>query len=296
MAQVDEVAQGIYRLEAQIPGLSTVFSIFLIKGSGGVLIEPGPAALVPTVQAVMDDLDFPEPAYIIPTHIHLDHAGGAGKLAQLFPNAKVVVHPAGAKHIIDPSRLIQSTSMAFGEDFETVYGAILPVPEAQVRVASDGERLSVSNRELIIIHTPGHAPHHIAIFDTKVRGLFCGEALGLFYNAGSPPLPAVAPPGLDAEVYLQSMERLRQLSPRILFYSHGGIGNEPETLIPAVIENTEVVGAAILRALQMGKSDEAVIRDIGDYIRDHFGMVLEEYDLASNVSGYIHYYRRKGLA
>ncbi len=295
MVHVDEVAEGTYRLEEQIPGVSAIFSIYLIVGSGGVLIEPGPAALVPAIRAAMSDLGLRELEYIILTHIHLDHGGGAGQLAQLFPNAKVVVHPEGVRHIIDPSRLIQSTRMAFGEEFETVYGAMLPVPESQVRIVQDGERLFVDSRELMIIHTPGHAPHHIAIFDTKVKGLFCGEALGLIYSAGSQPLPAVAPPGFDAEAYLKSMECLRQLRPRILFYSHGGLGNEPETLISAAIENTRIVGDAILRALKTEKTEEAVIRSVGEYIRSRFGVELEEYELQSNVSGYIHYFRRKGL-
>ena len=294
MTHVDEVAEGTYRLEMWMPKLHDTFSVYFIKEGGGVLIEPGPAALVPAIQAVLKDLGLTSLEYIIPTHVHLDHAGALGKLAQLFPQAKVVVNPQGARHIIDPSRLIQSTRMAFGEGFETAYGTILPVPEPQVKIVQDEERLSVDSRQLMIIHTPGHAPHHIAIFDTKIKGLFCGEALGLIFSAGSPPLPAAAVPSFDAEIYLSNMERLRELQPKLLFYSHGGIGNDPDRLISSAIENTKIVGDAILSALKT-ETEEAVIRNVGDYVWDRFGARLEEFQLAANVRGFIHYFKKKGL-
>jgi glyoxylase-like metal-dependent hydrolase (beta-lactamase superfamily II) len=295
MTHIDEVAEGTYRLRAQIPKARTPFTVYFIKEPGGVLVEPGPSALVPVIQAAIKQLELSDLEYIIPTHIHLDHGGAVGELSRLFPEAKVVVHPQGARHVIDPSQLIRGTRIAFGEDFETIYGAILPVPESQVKIVQDGERLLVGSRELEIIHTTGHAPHHIAIFDTKVKGLFCGEALGLIYNTGSLPLPAVAPPSLDVEVYLSGMERLRQLKPRLLFYSHDGIGNEPEKLISSVVESTKVIGDAVLQALRTEKTDEAVARRVGEYVRRRYGVKLEGHDLAMNVGGFAAYFKKKGL-
>ncbi len=293
MTQVAEVAEGTYRIETRIPGVHTVFTIYFIKEDSGSLFEPGPAALVPTIQSVVKDLKIGKLEYIIPTHIHLDHAGAVGKLTQLFPQAKVVVNSEGAKHVIDPSRLIQSTKMAFGDDFTNVYGDILPVPEPQVKIVKDGDRLSLGSRELVIIHTPGHAPHHIAVFDTKTKGLFCGEALGLIYAAGSPPLPAVTAPSFDAGAYLASMERLRALKPQLLFYSHGGIGKDPEHLISSAVDNTRIIGDVILDALKTQENnEEAIIHNTGDYIWNRFGVRLEEWDLASNVKGYIHYFKK----
>ncbi len=185
--------------------------------------------------------------------------------------------------------------MAFGDNFEAIYGPILPVPESRLKVVRDGERLLVGSHELVIIHTPGHAAHHIAIFDTKTKGLFCGEALGLIYSPGYPPLPAVAPPSFDMELYLNDMERLKALKPRLLFYSHGSVAQEPERLISTAMENTRLVGDFILRDLRAGKSEEAVISRVGDYLRNHFGAPLDEYELVSNVKGYIHYFRKKGV-
>lgn len=296
MTYVEEVAEETYRLATRIPGLPSMFTTYFIKDGSGVMIEPGPAAAIPRIQKAVEELGLGNLEYIIPTHLHLDHAGALGKLVSLFPRARVVVNRQGARHAINPSRLIKSTRMAFGEDFEAAYGAILPVPESQVRIVRDGEMLPAGSRQLMIVHTPGHAPHQIAIFDTRTRGLFCGEALGMVYSDGTPPLPAVAPPSFDIEVYLDDMERLRRLRPRLLFYSHGGVGNEPERLIDTVIENTKLIGDIILRDLKAGETEEAITGHTGDYIREHFGVTMDEYELVTNVVGYIHYFRKRGLA
>jgi glyoxylase-like metal-dependent hydrolase (beta-lactamase superfamily II) len=295
MAELEQVTDEIYRLGEEVAGANAVFAVYFIKDGDGAIVEPGPAVLVPGIQGAVVELGLSKPNYIIPTHLHLDHAGGVGRLAQLFPDTKIVVNREGARHVVEPSRLIKSTRMAFGDDFESVYGTILPVPESQLRVVGDGERLVVGSRELVIIDTPGHAPHHISIFDTKTRGLFCGEALGLIYSPGYPPLPAVAPPSFDMELYLNDMERLKALKPKLLFYSHGSVAGEPEKLIATVMENTRLVGDFILRQLKAGQNDEVITSHVGGYLRDQFGASLDEYELLSNVNGYIHYFRKKGL-
>jgi len=251
--------------------------------------------LVPDIQKAAEELGIKKPEYIIPTHIHLDHAGGLGKLAEVFPQTQIVLNRQGARHMVEPSRLIKSTRMAFGDDFESVYGPILPLPESRLKLVRDGDKLELGSRQLLIIHTPGHAAHHIAIFDTKTRGLFCGESLGLIYSSGYPPLPAVAPPSFDLELYLNDMKNLKAFEPRLLFYSHGTVAEEPEKLIDTAVANTKLVGDLILSDLKAGESDEAIIGRVGDYLTEHFNATLDEYELTSNVSGYIHYFRKKGL-
>ena len=296
MPHIEEVADKVYRLETPIPGMTTVFAVYLIKESEEILIEPGPAAAVPSIRDGMSHLGMKNLAYIIPTHIHVDHAGGTGALAQLFPQAKVLVHPSGLKHAVDPSRLIESTKNVFGPDFEASLGAILPVPESQIKVPEDGEVISVNSRELQIIYAPGHAPHHIAIFDRAVKGIFCGEALGLPGEGAEPfPLPAVAPPGFDQELYLETMEKLRKLDSQMLFYSHGGIGREPDKLISIAEENTRALGDIILNALKEGEAAEAISRRVGDHVASRFGLELSEFDLAMTVAGYTIYFTKKGL-
>ena len=294
---MEEVADKVYRLEVPIPKMNIAFGIYLIKESKGILIEPGPSSAVPRIQEGMKKIGMKDLAYIIPTHMHVDHAGGIGTLARLFPQAKVLVHPRGAKHAIDPSHLIESTRMVWGVDFEIGLGPLIPVPESQISVAEDGETISANSRELQIIYAPGHAPHQIVIFDRSVSGIFCGDALGLMaHSAKSFPLPNAAPPSFDQELYLETMEKLRQLRAHTLFYSHGGVEWEPDALISMAAENTRVFGDIILRALKEGETPEAIIQRVKEHIKSRFGLELDEVDLEMTVAGYIFYFKKKGLA
>lgn len=296
MVEVKEVADNVFWFEPTIPGESNVFSSYLIREEEGVLVEPGPSALVPGIQEAMRQLGMKDLAYIIPTHIHVDHAGGAGRLAELFPEAKVVVHPKGVKHMADPARLIESTKTVFGENFQDVFGPVLPVPESQLVVPEDGETILVSGRELQIVYAPGHAPHHIVVFDRKTRGLFCGEALGLPGQGEEPvPLPAVAPPSFDQELCLKTMEMLRKLDARLLFYSHGGVGTEPERLISVVSESTRVLGDLILKSLKDGEATDAIGRSVMEFASSRYGLKLKEGDAVMTVGGYAIYFQSKGL-
>lgn len=295
MVKIDEVAEKTYRLEVPLPGVHWLTTVYFINEGRGVLVEPGPASAIPSIKEAMTRLGMKELAYIIPTHIHLDHAGGMGGLAQLFPQAKVVLHPLSVKHAVDPSRWVESTRISLGEDFEARYGAILPVPESQVKIAEDGETLSVDGRELQIIYAPGHATHHIAVFDRETGGLFCGEALGLRLPwCESSPLPCAAPPSFDPEVYRQTIEKLRKLNPRFLCYSHDGIGKEPEKLISRAAENTRVWGDIVRKALKEGDDIEAIVERVRKHIYDHFGVTGEEVDRMT-LEGYIFYFKKNGL-
>ena len=297
MVDVKEVADGIYRFETMLSVMTSPFTVYLIEESEGVVIEPGPGALAARIQEAMKQLGMKDLAYIIPTHIHVDHAGGAGKLAQLFPKAKVLVHPAGVKHVVNPARLIESTKTVFGADFEAGFGPILPVPESQIKAVEDGEIIKVGTRELQIIYAPGHAPHHMVIFDRSVKGIFCGEALGL--PGGEDHrilLPAVAPPSFDQEIYIETMEKLRLLGARILFYSHGGVvGHDADRLITQAEEFTRITGEIVLKALKEGGTNEEINRRVKERVNSRFDMDLIEMDLALTVGGYEVYYKKKGL-
>ncbi|UCC60364.1 MAG: MBL fold metallo-hydrolase [Dehalococcoidia bacterium] len=293
---IEEVAEKVYRLETPISGTDAVFAVYLIKESGGALIEPGPSAAVPSIREVIGQLEMKELTYIIPTHIHVDHAGGTGTLAQIFPDARVIVHPAGMKHVVDPSRLIESTKNALGPNFEDIFGSISPVPKSRIKTPDDGEIISLNSRDLQIIYAPGHAPHHIVIFDKRTKGLFCGEALGIPGGGNELiPLPAVAPPSFDQELYLETMEKLRKLGADILFYSHGGIGREPDTLISIAAENTRAIGDIILDALKRGEVVESIGRKVGQYTKSRFGLELSDFDQAMMVGAHALYFTKKGL-
>ena len=253
--EIEEVAEATYRIEVLIPGARYTFAVYLLVEKEAILIEPGPTAVVPYILDGMKRLGIGELSVIIPTHIHMDHGGGAGALAERFPRSKVVMHPRAIKHAIDPSRLIASTRMAYGDDFEDLYGPILPIAESQVAAAEDGHVVDVAGRQLRIIHAPGHAFHHNAIFDEKTGGLFCGEALGVPIPGGKPNvLPSISIGDLDVDRYLESIEKLSKLRPRILFYPHEGGMRMPADIIPRIAENTGILRDVIFQGLKQGRS------------------------------------------
>jgi len=296
MEEINEVGDKIYQIQVQKQGLNGRYTVYIIKEGQGVLIDPGPASIIPSIQAGMKAIGLENLAYIIPTHIHIDHGGGTGSLAQLFPQAKVVLHELGKKHFIDPTRLISSTKMAFGDDFENFLGPILPVPESRMIIPSDGEEIFVNGRKLRIVHAPGHAPHHIVVFDLKNKGLFCGEALGKrLRSAPSSPLPNAAPPGFDMEVYLETIQKLKALNPRTLFYAHDGVGKDPEKLIASVIENTKIFADMMLKILQNCETNADALSRIEEFVVDRFGIDKQDVDETMAVGGFRHYYKKKGL-
>ena len=299
MPEIQEVSEKTFRLEAKLPqekAMLATYSVYLIDEGGGALIEPGPTALVPQIREVMEKLGMERLAYILPTHIHMDHAGGTGTLARLFPQATVLVHPSGAKHFKDPARLIESTKEVVGADFEERFGPILPVPPARLHVAEDGETLPLGERKLQVVYSPGHAPHHLSYLDLKTGGLFCGEAVGVpQQGAGYPPLPYAAPPAFDLEVYLDTLEKLRALGPKILFFSHGGVGREPERLISLAKETGRAFGDIILQALKEGDTQGEILERIRDYLHKRFGATADVADMHLTIGGYTVYFQRKGL-
>lgn len=295
MFKPEEVAEGIYRLETPLAGVGTLFSVYLVADGGGAVIEPGPGAAAPAILQAMKELGMKGLSCIIPTHIHMDHAGGAGRLAQLFPGASVVLHPQGVRHAVDPSRLVEGTKMAFGPDFADIYGAILPVPQQQVKAVSDGETLSLDGRTLRVVYAPGHAPHHLAIYDERTEGLFSGEALGTTRFTPDAPLPSAAPPVFDVDIYLQTVEKLRALRPRLLFYSHGGVGRSPDRLMSAAVDHALEVRDFLLKALKQGQTAEQVRESLAGYFNKRFGVTMDKQDTAMTVAGYMAYFKARAM-
>ena len=292
MTKMTEIAEGIYRIEMPLGIMQFQPTAFLIKNAA-VLIEPGPAACIPPVHEALKHLGINKLRYIIPTHIHMDHAGGTGMLAKLYPEAKVLVHPRGLKHAIDPSRLIDSVKIVWGDNFEDDFGPITAVPESQVKTVDDGEIIRTGDRTLQFIYTPGHAPHHIAIFDHKLKGLFCGEALGMpGYQ-----LPTAAPMSFDLENYLSTIDRLQHsdLDIRMLIYSHGDIERDPGRCMRRAADTARALGDIVLRSLKQGEKRSEIGKAVGDYIKKHQAndMKVDAQGFETIATGYILYFEKK---
>ncbi|MBM3133472.1 MAG: MBL fold metallo-hydrolase, partial [Chloroflexi bacterium] len=190
-----------------------------------------------------------------------------------------------------------STRATYGNGFEAVYGPILPVPETQVRAPADGEIFPLDGRQLQVIYAPGHAPHHIAVFDHRTGGIFCGEALGMPTDV---PLPAAAAPSFDLDDTLRTMERALALGPRVLFYSHGNTYSNARERIAQVTQNTISFGNLILESMKEGHPTETIGHMIRQRSSAHFPPNWEDEMvrvwLTGILNGYTLYFTNKGLA
>ncbi|MET0051493.1 MAG: MBL fold metallo-hydrolase [Candidatus Thiodiazotropha sp.] len=212
----------------QRPGLAACYLVR--SGDEAAFIDTGTSHSVPHLLSVLESkgIDRTQVRYVIPTHVHLDHAGGVGKLMQALPDASLVIHPYGARHMIDPSKLMAGATAVYGaEAFEENFGALVPVAESRVIEAPDGLRINLGERELLCLDTPGHARHHICIYDALSGGIFSGDTFGLSYrefdtDKGAYLLPTTTPIQLDPEAWYDTLERLLALRPERFFLTHFG--------------------------------------------------------------------------
>ena len=202
----------------------------VIEGGRVAFIDTGSNDALPNAIAALGrlGLDYSAVDHIILTHIHLDHAGGAGSMMAKFPNARLVVHPRGARHMAEPARLVAGVTQVYGAEYVTrVYGEIVPVPAERIIEAPDGQVISLAGRELLCLDTPGHARHHICIVDRKTGGVFSGDTFGLSYREhdvdGRPFIfPTTTPTQFDPVAMHASIERILSLRPEAIYLTHYG--------------------------------------------------------------------------
>lgn len=217
------------------------------RGDDYAFIEAGTAHGVPRLLALLDARRIPRERvrYVIPTHVHLDHAGGVGVLMRALPQAMLVAHPRGARHLIDPSKLIAGASAVYGpEAVQQMYGEIAPVPESRVIVADDNARLPMGDGELVFIDTPGHARHHFSIWDAQSRGFFTGDTFGLSYRDFDGPqgpflFPTTTPVQFEPDAWMGTLDRYRSFQPQRMYLTHY-----------SVVENVEKLAADLREGIQ----------------------------------------------
>lgn len=206
-------------------------SVHLIERNGRVgVVDTGANAAAPLVMNALEGLGLDANAvdFVFLTHVHLDHAGGAGALLSHLPRARVIVHPRGAPHLMDPAKLQAATIAVYGQSaFERLYGELIPIPEARVHETHDGERVRLGSTELIILHTPGHALHHQVLFEPTCGAVFTGDTFGLSYREldtekGAFVVPTTTPSQFDPEQLVTSIERIAALNPQAVYLTHYG--------------------------------------------------------------------------
>ena len=228
--RIAAVGDGITSIDTVMAGERALNAVYLIDASAPCLVETGPGADHDRLCDALDALGVgaSDLAHVVVTHIHMDHAGGAGTLLRRYPSATLWVHEIGAKHLVDPSRLIASTARTYGEDrMHALYGDMVPVDADRVRGLTDGDVVSLGDRVLGILHTPGHASHHIAIHDERTGAMCTGEAIGTYLPWADCYRPALPPPEVDVDAALVAIDTMRERRPTALLTSHFGPVPDP---------------------------------------------------------------------
>ena len=226
----------------------------------GALIDPGPESSLSTVLAALGE---ERPAAIVLTHIHLDHAAATGALVKRWPDLEVFVHERGAPHLIDPSKLLASAERLYGDRLEYLWGRILPVPEANVRVLSGGETV----RGLRVAYTPGHASHHVCYLHEESGTAFCGDVAACRIPPSNLVMPPTPPPDIDIELWLDSIDTIESWAPERLALTHFGMieGDVPGHL--ATVRERLREEADLAKQL----SEDAYRADLERRVRDQLG-------------------------
>ena len=219
------LAAGMDYVDLNFLGRPGIIATAVLKNAGGVaLVDPGPSTTLDTLLKALGQqgIAVRDIHRILLTHIHLDHAGATGTLVAANPGIEVLVHERGARHLVDPSKLVASATRLYGEDMERLWGEVRPVPAAHVTALVGGERVSAGGRELDVAPTPGHASHHVAFFDRAAGVAFVGDTAGIRRGAGTYIMPPTPPPDIDLEAWRASADRILAWDPDTLFLTHFG--------------------------------------------------------------------------
>jgi glyoxylase-like metal-dependent hydrolase (beta-lactamase superfamily II) len=263
MPNVKQLDPDLWQLDLEFQGVPGVIAAFLITGSDGhTLIETGPGSTLPALERAVaaTGARHEDVTQLAATHIHLDHAGAAGSLLRRLPDARLFVHPVGAPHMIDPSKLLASATRIYGDRMDQLWGAFEPAPADRVVTLDDDAELRAGARTLRALHTPGHASHHIAFVDMERRTAFTGDVAGVRLGAVPYVRPPTPPPDIDIEAWHQSAHRLRALGLRALDLTHFGRIGDAANHLDTLVRNLDDWVAWTADRLRRGE-DPAVIAD-----------------------------------
>ena len=230
----ERIGDGVLQIDTLLGGWERVTAGYLVEGPEPVLVETGSQSSVPALLEALAAIGVAagDLAGVAVTHIHLDHAGGVGDVARAFPNATVYVHEKGARHLADPTRLVDSAARVYGDLLDSLYGRLDPTPVERIHVLADGEDIRIGpNRTLTTVDSPGHAKHHLALHDSESGILFVGDAVGVRLPDAGVLRPSTPPPDFDLHQALTSLQKFAHRSPAGVALAHYGLVPDPGTIL-----------------------------------------------------------------
>jgi glyoxylase-like metal-dependent hydrolase (beta-lactamase superfamily II) len=301
---ITPLGHEVYQIDTQMAGYRGITAAYLIRSDRPCLVETGTAPSAPVVRDALASLGLhaADLATVVVTHIHLDHAGGAGDIAAMYPDADVVVHERGARHLADPSRLMASARMVYGDELDGLFGALAPTPPERIRAV---ERTGVvdlgGGRRLESHYSPGHAKHHVGLIDSVSGDLYVGDAAGIYIPETGDQRPATPPPDFDLPVALESLRMFGALRSTRLLFSHYGPVEAVDEALERSAEEIRLWVAETRKARGAGLDLDHAVAMVAERTRDRYALFAPDADAelaakynhvagaASNVSGILHW-------
>lgn len=292
-----EIGENLFLIELETGGFKNLICSYVIKGAKTILVESGPTSSVSNVVSGLKELDvrFEDVQYVAITHVHLDHGGGAGTLLKFLPNAKVLVHPRGMPHLINPERLWQSAQEVLGFVSE-IFGKPEPVPKERIIPVTEGYFDLNGDAKLTVIETLGHASHNLSFHESLNSGVFPGDAAGTYFPEFDVVMPTTPPP-FHLGAALASLDKLISLNPTVLYYSHfGKASNGVHRLkdYKVQLQLWAKIAAEGVRENQSLEeirdriiSEDEVMCQLADYLKSH--RIYAKTALGNSVQGFIDY-------
>jgi len=301
---VTALGHEVFQIDTRMAGYDGITAGYLIRSDKPCLVETGTAPSAPVVREALAGLGIgaDDLATVVVTHIHLDHAGGAGDIAAMYPAAQVVVHQRGARHLADPSRLMASARLVYGKALDRLFGVLAPVPAERIVALDDTGTVDLGRgRRLDSHYSPGHAKHHVGLIDSDSGDLYVGDAAGVYIPETGDLRPATPPPDFDLEVALASLRMFGDLRAARLLFSHFGPVSDVAATLDRSAEEIRLWVEHTRQARAAGLDLDHAVAMVRDRTRARYVALGPEADpalaarfermsgAATNVSGIMHW-------
>ncbi|MEV7804617.1 MBL fold metallo-hydrolase [Microbispora sp. NPDC088329] len=302
MDNVTPLGGDVYEIDTRMAGYSGITAGYLILGDRPCLVETGTSTSAPVVRDALSSLGVgpDDLATVVVTHIHLDHAGGVGDIAGYYPSAEIVVHEKGARHLADPSRLMASAKMVWGDKLDVLFGTLAPTDAARIRALGDTGTIDLGNGRTLASHySPGHAKHHVGLLDSHTGDLYVGDAAGVYLPETGDLRPATPPPDFDLDVALGSIALFTALKPQRLLFSHYGPVDDVSPILERSAEELRIWVDLTKQARAEGLDLDHAVAMVRERTRERYAALragdatAEQFELLSgapsNVAGIMHW-------
>jgi glyoxylase-like metal-dependent hydrolase (beta-lactamase superfamily II) len=304
------LGHDVYEIDTRMAGTPGITAGYAILADRPCLVETGTAPSAPVVRDALEHLGVgpADLATVVVTHIHMDHAGGAGDIAAMFPRAEIVVHERGARHLADPSRLMASARQVYGSALDELFGAMAPTPATRIRTVQERGTIDLGGgRRLDSHYSPGHAKHHVGLIDSLTGDLYVGDAAGVYIPQTGDLLPATPPPDFDLAAALASLRTFAALRPTRLLFSHYGPVNAVEQALDRSAEEIRLWVEETRRARHARLDLDHAVAMVHERTRQRYAMLNAGADpavaarfepvgaTASNVAGIMHWLGTSGI-